>query len=164
MRITTIFGRVCPLVAALFAIPAAAQEHPARRVASIVSVAVQEYGKAVDAQGHLISAQEYQEANDFLTDARSAAERLSGDNASAARALLDSVAAAVRDKRPPAALDSLEKRFAAVLGNEAKLELPTRPLDLEEGQAIYKKTCATCHGVAGLGDGPAGVAMNPRPP
>src|SRR3954471_23864191 len=81
---------------------AGAQEHPARRVANIVSVAVEEYGKAVDDRGRLISSQEYQEANDFLVDAKRAAERLSGNDASAARALLDSIAAAVMAKRPPA--------------------------------------------------------------
>ncbi len=164
MRITPILNRIVLLCALLAAMPAAAQEHPARRVANIVSVAVQEYGKAVDAQGRLISAQEYQEANDFLTDARAAAERLSGENAKAARSLLDSVAAAVRDKRPPATLDSLEKRFAAILGSEAKLELPSQPLDLAEGKTIYQQSCASCHGMAGLGDGPAGVKMNPAPP
>ncbi|MEO8620741.1 MAG: c-type cytochrome, partial [bacterium] len=164
MRITTLLNRF-PLIAALCAaMPVAAQEHPARRVANIVSVAVEEYGKAVDAQGRLISAQEYQEANDFLADARKAAERLSGDNAVAARALLDSVAAAVLAKRPPAALDSLEQRFAALLGSEAKLELPNQPLDLAQGREIYQKTCASCHGTAGLGDGVAGAKMTPHPP
>ena len=146
------------------ALPAAAQEHPARRVASIVSVAVEEYGKAVDNQGRLISSQEYAEANDFLADARTAAERLSGANAAAARALLDSIAAAVRARKTPAALDSLEQRFAALLGNEAKLELPNKPLDLAQGRAIYLQNCASCHGVTGLGDGPAGKAIKPAPP
>jgi high-affinity iron transporter len=142
---------------------AAAQEHPARRVANIVSVAVEEYAKAVDGNGRLISAQEFQEANDFLADARRAAERLSGQQAASARVLLDSIAAAVAAKRPPAALDSLEARFAALLGREAKLELPKRPADLAEGRAIYTASCASCHGVGGLGDGPAGVALNPKP-
>jgi high-affinity iron transporter len=142
---------------------AAAQEHPARRVANIVSVAVEEYAKAVDRNGRLISAQEFQEANDFLTDARRAAERLSGQQAASARVLLDSIAAAVAAKRPPAALDSLEARFAVLLGSEARLELPRRPADLAEGRAIYTASCAGCHGVGGLGDGPAGVALNPKP-
>jgi high-affinity iron transporter len=141
-----------------------AQEHPARRVATIVSVAVEEYGKAVDGKGRLISAQEYQEANDFLVDAKRAAERLSGVDAAKARALLDSIAAAVAAKRTPAALDSLERRFADLLGNEAKLELPRQPLDLAEGRRIFQQSCASCHGVAGLGDGPAGVRLTPRPP
>ena len=164
MRITTILNRFALLAALGAAQTAAAQEHPARRVASIVSVAVEEYAKAVDAQGRLISAQEFQEANDFLADARKAAERLSGDNASAARALLDSVADAVRAKRPPATLDSLEQRFAAILGSEAKLELPSQPLDIADGRAIYQRSCAQCHGASGLGDGPAGVALTPHPP
>jgi high-affinity iron transporter len=164
MRIRTILNHLAVLVALAGVQVARAQEHPARRVANIVSVAVEEYGKAVDAQGHLISAQEYQEANDFLTDARRAAERLSGGNAVAARALLDSVAAAVATKRPPASLDSLQARFAAILGNEAKLELPTQPLDLAQGKATYTQSCASCHGVSGLGDGPVGARLTPHPP
>src|SRR5438105_2931669 len=118
MRCSATAALVC---AVLIAHPSTApgQEHPARRVANIVSVAVEEYVKAVDAHGKLISAQEYQETNDFLTDARRAAERLPGANAAAAQLLLDSIALAVRAKRPPMALDSLEVRFAAVLGNEA---------------------------------------------
>jgi high-affinity iron transporter len=165
MRHLSIVARLAPLAGALLtAVPAAAQEHPARRVANIVSVAVEEYGKAVDPRGRLISAQEYQETTDFLTDARHAADRLSGPTATAVRALLDSIAAAVAAKRPPAALDSLETRFAALLGNEAKLELPKRPLDLAEGRTIFEKSCASCHGATGLGDGPAGATMNPRPP
>ena len=163
MRIRPVLSRFF-LLAACLAAPASAQEHPARRVANIVSVAVEEYGKAVDAQGRLISDQEYQEANDFLVDARRAADRLSGSNAASARALLDSIATAVAAKRPPGAVDSLESRFAATLGNEAKLELPRRPLDLAEGKAIYDRSCASCHGATGLGDGPAGQAMNPKPP
>ena len=162
MRIGIILTRAVVL-GTLLARPAAAQDHPARRVANIVSVAVEEYGKAVDANGRLISAQEFQEANDFLADARRAADRLSGQTAISARALLDSIAAAVAAKRPPAALDSLEARFAVLLGNDAKLEMPRRPADLAEGRAIYTRSCASCHGVAGLGDGPAGHALTPKP-
>jgi high-affinity iron transporter len=164
MRIPVVLTRFVALAACCVATPASAQEHPARRAANIVSVAVEEYAKAVDGQGRLISAQEYQETNDFLVDARRAAERLSGSNALPARALLDTIVAAVGAKRPPASIDSLEKRFATVLGKEAKLELPVTALNLAEGKAIFEKSCAGCHGAAGLGDGPAGVALNPKPP
>jgi high-affinity iron transporter len=162
----SIRSSLCRIAILVLPLPAVlgAQEHPARRVANIVSVAVEEYGKAVDGSGHLLSAQEYQEANDFLVDAQRAAERLSGASAAPARALLDSIAAAVAAKRSPAALDSLEKRFADLLGNEAKLELPRQPLDLVEGHRIFTQSCASCHGAAGRGDGPAGALMTPRPP
>ncbi|MCY7378858.1 MAG: cytochrome c [Gemmatimonadaceae bacterium] len=164
MRIRTILCRAILVVGTVAALPAAAQEHPARRVANIVSVAVEEYGKAVDATGRLVSTQEYQEANDFLIDAKRAAERLSGATAGPARLLLDSIARAVTLRRSPATLDSLERRFANVLGNEARLELPRRQIDLAEGRTIFQQSCATCHGVTGRGDGSAAARMNPRPP
>jgi high-affinity iron transporter len=166
MRIMTILNRslTVALAACLVAPPASAQEHPARRVANIVSVAVEEYSKAVDAQGRLISAQEYSETTDFLVDAERAADRLSGSTAPAARALLDTIAAAVKAKRSPASVDSLQKRFAKTLGNEANLEMPRTALDLAEGKRIFDQSCASCHGATGKGDGPAGVALTPKPP
>ena len=58
----------------------------------------------------------------------------------------------------------MKQRFAAVLGSEAALELPTKPLDLADGEKLYQESCATCHGPRGMGDGPAGAALNPKPP
>src|SRR5918911_4517878 len=88
-----------------------AQEVPARRLSSIVGVAVEEYAKGIDARGQLISQQEYQETLDFLRDARGVAERLSGEQASAARAVLDSILGAVTAKRPPAEVEAIHRRF-----------------------------------------------------
>lgn len=31
------------------------------------------------------------------------------------------------------------------------------------GQKVYKTNCAMCHGEQGMGDGPAGAGLNPRP-
>ena len=36
--------------------------------------------------------------------------------------------------------------------------------DVEKGQAVYAKYCATCHGATGKGDGPGAKALNPKPP
>ena len=44
-----------------------------------------------------------------------------GNDATAARALLDSIAAAVAAKQPPLVLDSLQGRFAGLLGNFTRL-------------------------------------------
>ncbi len=143
---------------------AAQDQHPVQRVANIVSVAIEEYGKGIDAKGRLISADEYKEAVDFLSDARAAALRLPGDRMGAARGLLDSIIAGVAAKAPPATLAALNVRFAASLGSEAALELPKKAVDVAEGQRLYQSTCASCHGPRGLGDGPAGAAVTPRPP
>jgi high-affinity iron transporter len=152
------------LALACFVPPLVAQEHPVKRVANIVSVALEEYGKGIDERGRLISGQEYQEAVDFLQDARRAAERLPGPRGDSARVLLDSIVAAVAAKRPPAMLAVLNRRFASALGSEAALELPKGAIDVAAGRAIYAKTCASCHGNSGLGDGPAAAALDPRPP
>jgi high-affinity iron transporter len=59
---------------------------------------------------------------------------------------------------------ALEQRFAASLGSEAKLEMPTRLTDLAQGAALYLQNCASCHGLSAKGDGPSARGMNPPPP
>jgi FTR1 family protein len=142
----------------------AAQEHPVKRVANIVTVALDEYAKGIDDRGRVISAQEYQEAVDFLADARRTAERLPGARGDSARMLLDSIVVGVRSKQPPDALAALNARFAKSLGSEAALDLPNSPIDIAAGRATYEKNCASCHGMRALGDGPAAAALNPKPP
>src|SRR3954466_12761038 len=82
---------------------AGAQDRPVQRIATIVSVAVEEYGKAVDEKGRLISNDEYQETVGFLGDAKSVAARLPG-SLTTPRLLLDSIAAAIEAKAPPSVL------------------------------------------------------------
>ena len=155
----------CAALIGFMAVPALeAQEGPAKRVASIVGVAVEEYGKAIDARGNLISQLEYDEAVSFLKDAKEVAARLSGARATTAQAVLDSINAAVLAKRPPSDLAGLHDRFAAALGTEGALDLPTKALNLAEGKSIYDRYCASCHGALGRGDGPAAKGMNPPPP
>src|SRR5438105_4140106 len=126
MRARVIFALLIGVI--LDVRPSIAQEHPVRRVANIVSVAVEEYGKGVDARGQLTSQTELQEAADFLADARVQAARLPGDRAATARVLLDSIVAAVSTRRPPTEVQALEQRFAAALGSEAALELPRKAI------------------------------------
>jgi len=37
------------------------------------------------------------------------------------------------------------------------------PAALADGAGTYATMCASCHGAAGAGDGPAAVALNPKP-
>lgn len=141
-----------------------AQGHPAKRLSSVVTVAVEEYKLGVDDRGRLISELEYSEAVDFLADARGVAERLAGDRAEEARRLLDSLATAVRDRRPPAEVIAMHARFMGALGAEGALDMPAGAPDLAAGRALYARSCASCHGPSGQGDGPAGRGMNPPPP
>jgi len=142
---------------------ALSQGRPVQRIANIVSVAVSEYARGVDASGRLTAADEYKEAVDFLSEARVVAERLSSQK-NATVALLDTIIAAVAAKSTPADVAAMERRFARLLGSEARLELPRSALDPDSGKRVYAANCAPCHGVGGFGDGPAAAKLTPRPP
>jgi high-affinity iron transporter len=168
MRLRTVLIRAVWLLAGALLLsgparPLAAQQTPAQRLSSIVGVAVEEYALGVDANGNLVSQLEYGEAVDFLGDARTVAARLSGDRAAGARSVLDSIIGAVATRRPPAEVAALHGRFMEALGSAGALELPTRALSVVRGRQIYQRECASCHGAAGLGDGPAAAGMDPPP-
>lgn len=144
---------------------AAAQENSAKRLSSIVSVAVEEYRKAIDPQGKTISQDEYTETASFLADAKDIAQRLKGYNARPTQAILDTLIAAVRAKRPPQEVQLIEARFKGALGVAGALDLPSAPLDTARGHALYRATCASCHGDRGRGDGPVAKSLGiPVPP
>ena len=139
-----------------------AQENSAKRLSSIVSVAIEEYGKAVDGSGKLISKDEFTETTDFLTDAKAVAQRLRGYNAPLTQAILDTLIAAVQKRVPPAEIRLLHARFNGALGAAGAMDLPTAPLDTARGHALYTQNCASCHGDRGLGNGIA-AASSPLP-
>lgn len=41
--------------------------------------------------------------------------------------------------------------------------LPRRPAELRRGAALFDRHCAACHGLSGMGDGPAGKGLDPAP-
>src|SRR6476659_9659338 len=132
----------------------AVQENPAKRLSSILGVAVEEYAKAVDEHGQLISKDEFDETSGFLVDARQVAERLSGYEAPTTRAILDSLTNAVAHKEPPSKVREMHRLFAASLGTAGAMDLPKGPLSADEGHHLFSTNCAACHGVEGQGDGP----------
>ncbi len=153
------FGLVVTILATGISAAAQAQENPAKRLSSIVSVAIEEYGKAIDDNGRLVSELEYTETTSFLQDAREVAKRLRGYNAQSSQALLDTLAEAVRAKRAPREVKLIQARFNGALGAAGALDLPSAPLDATIGRALYTTNCASCHGDRGLGDGPAAKAL-----
>jgi mono/diheme cytochrome c family protein len=44
-----------------------------------------------------------------------------------------------------------------------KNPLPSDKKVVEQGEKVAKTNCVTCHGAKGKGDGPAAVALNPKP-
>jgi high-affinity iron transporter len=141
-----------------------AQENPAKRLSSIVGVAVEEYAKAVDEKGNLVSKDEFDETSGFLSDARQVATRLRGYEAPATRAILDSLITAVATRQSPTTVRQIHRLFSASLGTAGAMDLPTGPLDTADGHALYLRNCTSCHGISGAGDGPAAHTLSTAPP
>lgn len=158
-------GWIAVSILSLFAATSlAAQENPAKRLASIVGVAVEEYAKAVDDKGQLVSRDEFDETSGFLADAKQVATRLKSYDAAASRAILDTLIGAVAQKQPPAIARQLHQRFLTSLGTAGAMDLPKGPLDPGEGHQLFVKNCASCHGMTGGGDGSLAHTLSTAPP
>src|SRR5690242_19375774 len=53
--------------------------------------------------------------------------------------------------------------LCGVLAAQQIRKVPVQPTPAGDGKAMFKEYCATCHGVAGKGDGPAMDATKKRP-
>src|SRR6266550_4931864 len=153
-----------PVLSLMAATTLPAQANPAKRLSSIVGVAAEEYAKAIDEHGQLISKDELDETYGFLTDAKQVATRLNGYDAATSRAILDSMIAAVAQRKPPAVIKELHQHFSTSLGTAGAMDLPKGPLDTAEGHALFLKNCSSCHGMSGAGDGSSARTLSTPPP
>jgi high-affinity iron transporter len=136
----------------------------ASQVWQILDYLADDYRGAV-ANGKIISASEYSEMREFAqtigTQLRAlpavpASSKLQEAAESLARSIADKDAADVVATQAHALADAILIAY----------QIPTAPLalpDLGRGVRIYATSCAGCHGVAGHGDGPAGLLLQPRP-
>ena len=115
--------------------------------------------------GQVTSASEYAEMREFAGTARQRLARLPARPASPD---LDRQAAqliALIDAKASTS-DVAAQAHALADALLAAYPVPTAPThapDLARGAALYQQTCVSCHGAGGHGDGPAGIALDPRP-
>jgi mono/diheme cytochrome c family protein len=55
-------------------------------------------------------------------------------------------------------MNGIDARYASKIN-----PLPNTAATLKSGKRLYGQDCASCHGVTGLGNGPAGQNLNPPP-
>ena len=137
----------------------------ARRVASMILLAAQEYDIGVE-NGRIVMAPEVEEARLFLSEARKATDRLPAEEGRRIASSIDTLLLLIQRTADPADVSSLAR--SATAGMAARLgisleEIPaTTPL-AARGAEIYRSTCASCHGDRGEGDGPAAPGLDPPP-
>jgi high-affinity iron transporter len=136
-----------------------------RRLATTTALAAEEYGIGIR-DGKVVAPAEVEEARLFLTEARRTAVLLPPDAGRATAEAIDSLLAMVARVAPPDSVAERARRLGAALASQFGIvldEIPEQSPQLARGAGIYHLQCATCHGPAGRGDGPAVPALNPPP-
>jgi high-affinity iron transporter len=150
----------CSLLASV----AHASEADVRRVWQMLDYLSVDYGGAV-ANGKVKSESEFSEMREFAETARSkiaGMERKPEQTALVREA--EELQRAIEAKSDADQVAALGK----ALGNHllAAYPVPLAPAtvpDVKAAVAVYQANCASCHGVTGKGDGPAGARLEPKP-
>lgn len=116
-------------------------------------------------KGRIISEAEYAEMREFSASVRS---RIGALPASSAKSQLlaeaNALIASVDQRAEPADVARQARTLATDLLKAYPVPLaPRQAPDLARGAALYAEQCASCHGVAGKGDGPNAKGLEPPP-
>jgi high-affinity iron transporter len=79
---------------------------------------------------------------------------------SRAQALRQSIGAGAPGPEVSAACAGLAR---ALIQDQGLTQAPKASPSLEHGAKVFAQSCATCHGATGEGNGPAGLALTPKP-
>jgi len=115
--------------------------------------------------GAVTSASEYAEMREFAGSVRQRVGALPPNPAKAALiSQADALVAAIGRKADPAEVKALTGRLESALlaAYPVALGPPTLP-DLQRGEALFRQTCAACHGVAGDARTPMAAKLDPPP-
>ncbi|MBX3478817.1 MAG: cytochrome c/FTR1 family iron permease [Caulobacter sp.] len=137
---------------------------PAETVWRLLDYVAVDYPGAVE-DGKIISTAEYAEMVEF---AETASAQIAALPATPAKPGLIKQAAALKAaigaKRPPSEVAGLARGLAGDLLAAYPVALaPSAAPDFARGAAVYAENCASCHGAAGDGKGPASKGLDPPP-
>ncbi|HET9817833.1 MAG TPA: FTR1 family protein [Rhodanobacteraceae bacterium] len=159
------FRQIALILLVFVAIPATAQaDDDARTAWRLLDYVAVDYAAAVQ-DGKVVNPAEYAEMVEF---SQSVHDRLVALPQTAARPGLvrqaGALKAAVGRMAGPDEVASLARGLADDL--LASYPMPVAPAsapDMTRAAGLYQQHCASCHGVAGGGDGPAAAGMDPPP-
>lgn len=139
-----------------------------RTIIHLLDYLSKDYGETVK-DGKVVDAFEYAEQVEFSKTIEESAQKSKAIQAAGltGQALLrsvDELQKKIANKHPGHEVSALaiaiQKQTISLLGIS---QAPSRWPDLARGQALYAENCASCHGVTGHGDGPAGEKLEPKP-
>jgi high-affinity iron transporter len=124
-----------------------------------------DYAGAVNNNGTVVSASEYDEMREFARNARERIHTLPPSPASTdLLKQADGLVASIDAKASQAQVAQQAHALAdALLQAYPVPTAPTHAPDLTRGAALFQSQCAVCHGATGHGDGPVGRTLSPPP-
>lgn len=133
-------------------------------VVHLLDYLAKDYGGAVK-NGKISSKSEYQEQVEFseiVSKASRSYDEYKGEVAFVAG--VDDLVLKIKNKANADEVSKLARELQAKAISLAKIEIAPQDYPLiSEGQRIFAQNCASCHGNSGMGDGPAGQALSPKP-
>jgi len=148
----------------LLAIATAAQADTGDRLVQLVDYVGVDYSEAVS-EGIIVNPGEYAEMVEFTaiietTVASIADSPITSELLQQARELSE----LIKNKAPVADVRALTRSMRATIIRLFALKVaPDQVPDLLQGQTLYQKTCAACHGTNGNGNGELGKDLDPQP-
>ncbi len=123
-----------------------------------------DYGGAVE-NGLVVNEAEFAEMNEFAETARASVAGLPAKPEQAGLVKIgEHLKTAIAAHQPIGDVARLAHALAdGLLAAYPVPMAPTTPPDVARGAVVYAENCASCHGVTGLGDGPAGKDLDPAP-
>ncbi len=137
----------------------------ARRIADLVSIAIDEYGVGV-VGGRVINEGELREARLFLDEARQSATLLPEGTRRQVLGYFDSIGAGFSALRSDGEIGESLVALRDLLESSLHVTLDVMPggaPSLARGEALYSKHCMQCHGENGTGDGSMAKTLDPPP-
>ena len=119
-----------------------------------------DYPEAV-ANGTVINEGEYREMLEF---SQLLLAQMDHSQADKPTQLARNLALAIQNKKGAGTVKDISNHLRSeLLSLMPSKPLPRHLLSRQESQSLFQSRCATCHGMLGLGDGPASVGMAPSP-
>ncbi|MBC7530809.1 MAG: cytochrome c/FTR1 family iron permease [Oligoflexus sp.] len=148
-----------------FSLFAEEQQHSARLVVHLLDYLAKDYPGAVDESGKIISESEYAEQVEFANTAFKASSEIPElaareDIKNNIKSLHDSISAKAGPSKVTALARSIQVDLLAVTHLEVS---PLRWPNREKAAKLFADNCSICHGASGAGDGPGGIALEPKP-
>ncbi len=133
-------------------------------VVHLLDYLAKDYGGAVQ-NGKVVSESEYAEQKEFATIVKNSAQAI--DAFKKDPQFEAGIKSLVSEIEAKASAEDVARDARALQVTAIQLAgIEVAPVDwpkISEGQALFEKNCAVCHGQTGNGDGPGGAGLDPKP-